>query len=80
MNDIYHLCHRFKHIISHRLDLESVYEHILPGSGSSEVTTLNADVGATVDYIFYSPRRISTSDPQGIGMCQSRRSFDMLQL
>uniref|UniRef100_A0A3B4TGL3 Endonuclease/exonuclease/phosphatase domain-containing protein n=1 Tax=Seriola dumerili TaxID=41447 RepID=A0A3B4TGL3_SERDU len=46
----------FRHTISHHLDLESVYKHVLPGSGSSEVTTLHSEVGATVDYIFYSPR------------------------
>ncbi|KAK2826155.1 hypothetical protein Q5P01_020369 [Channa striata] len=53
---------RFRPSISHRLDLESVYTHILPGSGNSEVTTLSSEVGATVDYIFYSPRRILTTD------------------
>ncbi|XP_056250252.1 protein angel homolog 1 isoform X2 [Seriola aureovittata] len=52
---------RFRHTISHHLDLESVYKHVLPGSGSSEVTTLHSEVGATVDYIFYSPRRTLTS-------------------
>nr|XP_019940282.1 PREDICTED: protein angel homolog 1 [Paralichthys olivaceus] len=52
----------FRHTITHRLDLESVYKHILPGSGSSEVTTLHSEFGATVDYIFFSPRRISSSD------------------
>ncbi|GAA6213682.1 protein angel homolog 1 [Lates japonicus] len=57
----------FRHTISHQLDLESVYKHILPGSGASEVTTLHSEVGATVDYIFYSPRRISTSDPKAGG-------------
>uniref|UniRef100_A0A3Q1H4Z8 Endonuclease/exonuclease/phosphatase domain-containing protein n=2 Tax=Anabas testudineus TaxID=64144 RepID=A0A3Q1H4Z8_ANATE len=62
----------FKHMISHRLDLESVYKHILQGSGSSEVTTLNADGGATVDYIFYSPRRPLTCDPKAGGDFLSR--------
>ncbi|KAM7402929.1 hypothetical protein PAMA_003720 [Pampus argenteus] len=47
---------RFRHSLSHWLDLESVYKHILPGSGNSEVTTLHSEVGATVDYIFYSPK------------------------
>ncbi|KAM3594467.1 uncharacterized protein V6R79_008421 [Siganus canaliculatus] len=51
----------FRNIISHRLDLKSVYNHILPGSGSPEVTTLHSDVGATVDYIFYNPRRQLTA-------------------
>lgn len=61
-------------MISHRLDLESVYKHILQGSGSSEVTTLNADGGATVDYIFYSPRRPLTCDPKGMGICHKARN------
>ncbi|XP_071354476.1 protein angel homolog 1 isoform X2 [Trachinotus anak] len=58
---------RFRHTIRHHLDLESVYKHILPGSGSSEVTTLHSEVGATVDYIFYSPRRTSPSDQNAGG-------------
>ncbi|KAM6917306.1 protein angel homolog 1 isoform 1-T1 [Lycodopsis pacificus] len=49
--------YRFNHTIRHRLDLESVYKHILPGFGNPEVTTLNSEGGATVDYIFYTPRR-----------------------
>ncbi|XP_070776757.1 protein angel homolog 1 [Enoplosus armatus] len=53
---------RFRHTISHRLDLESVYKHVLPGSGNPEVTTLHSEMGATVDYIFYTPRRILTTD------------------
>ncbi|XP_034432298.1 protein angel homolog 1 isoform X1 [Hippoglossus hippoglossus] len=65
----------FRHTIRHRLDLESVYKHILPGSGSSEVTSLHSEVGATVDYIFFSPRRISSSDqrafPSAGGDCVS---------
>ncbi|XP_067334908.1 protein angel homolog 1 isoform X2 [Channa argus] len=63
---------RFRHSISHRLDLKSVYRHILPGSGNSEVTTLNSEVGATVDYIFYSPRRILTTDQKAGGDFVSR--------
>ncbi|XP_060939072.1 protein angel homolog 1 [Limanda limanda] len=59
----------FRHTIRHRLDLESVYKHILPGSGSSEVTSLHSEVGATVDYIFFSPRRISSSDQRAGGDC-----------
>ncbi|XP_034419509.1 protein angel homolog 1 isoform X2 [Cyclopterus lumpus] len=54
---------RFRHTISHQLDLESVYKHILPGFGNPEVTTLHSEGGATVDYIFYTPRRILTCDP-----------------
>ncbi|XP_068608178.1 protein angel homolog 1 [Brachionichthys hirsutus] len=52
---------RFRQTIHHRLDLESVYKHILPVSGGPEVTTLHSEVGAAVDYIFYSPRRVFTS-------------------
>nr|XP_057946834.1 protein angel homolog 1-like [Doryrhamphus excisus] len=48
---------RFGPIIRHQLDLESVYQH-----NHSEVTTLHSEGGATVDYIFYSPERILTSD------------------
>lgn len=64
---LYILCHRFRHTISHKLDLQSVYKHVLPGSGQPEVTTLHSDVGATVDYIFYTPKRVSPSDPKGAG-------------
>ncbi|XP_041810095.1 protein angel homolog 1 isoform X1 [Chelmon rostratus] len=53
---------RFRQTIRHQLDLESVYKHILPGSGSPEVTTLHSEVGATVDYMFYTPRRILTAN------------------
>uniref|UniRef100_A0A3P8UK50 Angel homolog 1 n=1 Tax=Cynoglossus semilaevis TaxID=244447 RepID=A0A3P8UK50_CYNSE len=45
----------FRHTLTHPLDLESVYKHVLPGSGCPEVTTLHSEVGATVDYIFYQP-------------------------
>lgn len=62
----YILCHRFRHTVTHRLDLESVYKHILPGSGNPEVTTLHAEAGATVDYIFYTPRRISPTADKGM--------------
>ncbi|CAB1436239.1 unnamed protein product [Pleuronectes platessa] len=58
----------FRHTLRHRLDLESVYKHILPGSGASEVTSLHSEMGATVDYIFFSPRRIS-SDQRAGGDC-----------
>ncbi|TDG98766.1 hypothetical protein EPR50_G00203720 [Perca flavescens] len=53
---------RFRHTISHRLELKSVYKHILPGFGHPEVTTLHSEAGATVDYIFYSPRRVLHRD------------------
>ncbi|XP_044023821.1 protein angel homolog 1 isoform X2 [Siniperca chuatsi] len=58
---------RFRHAISHQLDLESVYQHVLPGSGNPEVTTLHSEVGATVDYIFYTPRRFLTADQKARG-------------
>lgn len=47
---------RCRNILSHRFDLQSVYRHVLPDSGNAEVTTLHSQVGATVDYIFYSPK------------------------
>ncbi|KAM8914938.1 protein angel homolog 1 isoform 2-T2 [Spinachia spinachia] len=53
---------KFGHAISHRFDLESVYKHILPGFGNQEVTTLHSEGAATVDYIFYTPKRVSTGD------------------
>ncbi|XP_028994214.1 protein angel homolog 1 [Betta splendens] len=59
-------------VVTHRLDLESVYQHVLPGSGSSEVTTLNSGGGATVDYIFYSPQRVVSSEPEAGGEFVSR--------
>ena len=58
--------HRFRNTISHRLDLESFYKHILPGSGNSEVTTLHSEMGATVDYIFYTPKRILPFNQKGM--------------
>lgn len=57
--------HSFGPSLHHGLDLESVYQHILPGSAGPEVTTLHSQVGATVDYIFYNPRRNSRSDAKG---------------
>ncbi|XP_031134567.1 protein angel homolog 1 isoform X1 [Sander lucioperca] len=53
---------RFRRTISHQLELESVYKHILPGFGNPEVTTLHSEAAATVDYIFYSPRRVLPRD------------------
>ncbi|XP_028293845.1 protein angel homolog 1 isoform X2 [Gouania willdenowi] len=61
----------FRKALYHRLDLKSVYEHVLPGSGKPEVTTLNSDVGATVDYIFYSPKRTSGRKLKDGGECAS---------
>uniref|UniRef100_A0A8C6WLZ6 Uncharacterized protein n=1 Tax=Neogobius melanostomus TaxID=47308 RepID=A0A8C6WLZ6_9GOBI len=51
--------------LTHRLDLQSVYKHVLPGSGNAEVTTVHSQVGATVDYIFYSPKHHSDTEIQG---------------
>jgi len=42
--------------ICHGLSLRSVYKHVLPGLGHPEVTTLHSEAGATVDYIFYTPK------------------------
>ncbi|XP_068436564.1 protein angel homolog 1 isoform X2 [Clinocottus analis] len=53
---------KFRHTIRHQFDLESVYKHILPGFGNPEVSTLHSEGGATVDYIFYTPRRILICD------------------
>ncbi|XP_077395860.1 protein angel homolog 2 isoform X2 [Festucalex cinctus] len=50
---------RFQHVIRHQLDLESTYKHTLAESGAPEVTTLHSEGAATVDYIFYSPERVS---------------------
>lgn len=58
---------RFKPVLSHRLDLQSVYKHVLPGSGNAEVTTVHSQVGATVDYIFYSPNHTSNTEMLGEG-------------
>ncbi|XP_055013549.1 protein angel homolog 1 [Boleophthalmus pectinirostris] len=56
---------RFRHFLSHGLNLQSVYKHVLPGSGTAEVTTLHSQVGATVDYIFYSPKLPLNTEEQG---------------
>ncbi|KAM9354868.1 protein angel homolog 1 [Pholidichthys leucotaenia] len=56
---------RLGHSVSHRLNLKSVYKHILPGSGYPEVTTLHSEMGNTVDYIFYTPRHNFSSVPAG---------------
>ncbi|XP_041827421.1 protein angel homolog 1 [Melanotaenia boesemani] len=57
----------FRHTIRHHLDLESVYKHVLPGSGAPEITTLHSEGGATVDYIFYSPKRTVASKEKADG-------------
>lgn len=71
------MCHRFKDYLMHQVDLESVYEHVLPGSGSPELTTLHSEGGATVDYIFYSPKRTSTKNQMGkrIGFKEQEYEF-----
>ena len=57
--------------IGHRLGLRSVYQHVLPGLGHPEVTTLHSEAGATVDYIFYTPGRDPPSDaPKGVLPCE----------
>ena len=57
--------------ICHGLGLSSVYQHVLPGLGQPEVTTLHSEAGATVDYIFYTPRRDPPSgDPKGALPCE----------
>lgn len=60
--NVQHYEKRFRDRLRHHLDLESVYKHILPGSGRPEVTTLHSEGGATVDYIFYSPKRTVTKN------------------
>lgn len=57
----------FRPTISHRLDLESVYKHLLPASGFPEITTLHSEGGATVDYIFYSPKHLFATEHKGMG-------------
>uniref|UniRef100_A0A3B3DXK3 Angel homolog 1 (Drosophila) n=1 Tax=Oryzias melastigma TaxID=30732 RepID=A0A3B3DXK3_ORYME len=52
-----HYPQRFRHILQHRLNLESVYKHVFPNFERPEVTTLHSEGGATVDYIFYTPKR-----------------------
>ncbi|MED6251655.1 hypothetical protein ATANTOWER_000976 [Ataeniobius toweri] len=59
--DVQHY-YRFRDCLRHQVDLGSVYKHVLHGSGSPEVTTLHSEGGATVDYIFYSPKRAFTKD------------------
>uniref|UniRef100_A0A3B5QI87 Angel homolog 1 n=1 Tax=Xiphophorus maculatus TaxID=8083 RepID=A0A3B5QI87_XIPMA len=58
--DAQHYEKRFRDRLRHQVDLESVYKHVLPGSGCPEVTTLHSEGGTTVDYIFYSPKRTLT--------------------
>uniref|UniRef100_A0A8C7Y7K0 Uncharacterized protein n=1 Tax=Oryzias sinensis TaxID=183150 RepID=A0A8C7Y7K0_9TELE len=48
-------------ILQHQLNLESVYKHVCPDVDRPEVTTLHSEVGATVDYIFYTPKRTCAS-------------------
>uniref|UniRef100_A0A1A7XP52 Angel homolog 1 n=1 Tax=Iconisemion striatum TaxID=60296 RepID=A0A1A7XP52_9TELE len=56
---------RFRNVLRHTLDLDSVYKHVLPRSGLPEITTLHSEGGVTVDYIFYSPKRDFAFDQKG---------------
>lgn len=71
----YTFCYRCRNILSHRFDLQSVYRHVLPDSGNAEVTTLHSQVGATVDYIFYSPKHTPNIKQQGMGNSQYVYSY-----
>ncbi|XP_010877337.2 protein angel homolog 1 isoform X2 [Esox lucius] len=46
----------FRQTLSHQVNLQSAYDHFSLGTDQAEVTTLHSQVGATVDYIFYSPK------------------------
>nr|XP_061798250.1 protein angel homolog 1-like [Nerophis lumbriciformis] len=70
--------HRFGDTLRHQLDLESIFNHTLPDSGESEVTTLHSEGGATVDYIFYSPKR--TSELAGQSDCEGLKLIGCLSL
>ncbi|XP_059209337.1 protein angel homolog 1 [Centropristis striata] len=70
----------FRHTISHRLDLESVYKHVLPGFGNPEVTTLHSEGGATVDYIFYTPRRTTYDQNAGDYVSEGLKLIGSLSL
>uniref|UniRef100_A0A3P9HAB5 Angel homolog 1 (Drosophila) n=1 Tax=Oryzias latipes TaxID=8090 RepID=A0A3P9HAB5_ORYLA len=56
-----HYPQRFRDILQHQLNLESVYKHVCPDVDRPEVTTLHSEVGATVDYIFYTQKRTCAS-------------------
>ena len=57
----------FRNTIDHSLTLRSVYRHVLPGSDRPEVTTLHSELGATVDYIFYTAGPDHRGRHQGTG-------------
>ncbi|XP_041711097.1 protein angel homolog 1 isoform X1 [Coregonus clupeaformis] len=69
---------RFRQTISHNLNLRSAYGHFIPGTDRAEVTTLHSEVGATVDYIFYSPRRGSSGADQKAGGQRQSRGLKLL--
>ncbi|XP_077477429.1 protein angel homolog 1 isoform X2 [Stigmatopora argus] len=68
----------FGDVLRHQLDLESIFNHTQPDSGGFEVTTLHSEGGATVDYIFYSPKR--TSDQAGQLGCEGLKLVGCLSL
>ncbi|KAG5857573.1 hypothetical protein ANANG_G00020890 [Anguilla anguilla] len=59
---------RFRNTIRHGLNLRSAYSHFNSDTNRLEVTTLHADFGATVDYIFYSTRPGGTGHLQHGGL------------
>lgn len=71
MSVTHFLHHSMGPTICHGLSLRSVYQHVLPGLGHPEVTTLHSEAGATVDYIFYTPKCDPPSDDQkGVLACE----------
>lgn len=50
------LAHGFGESVCHHLRLSSAYTHFITGTDLPEVTTVHSNAGATVDYIFYSPK------------------------
>ncbi|KAJ7989127.1 hypothetical protein DPEC_G00316300 [Dallia pectoralis] len=69
---------RFRRTLSHHLDLQSAYGHLKLGTGRPEVTTLHSEVGATVDYIFYSPRRRCSGGDQKGGVLRQNAGLKLL--
>ncbi|CAB1335172.1 unnamed protein product [Coregonus sp. 'balchen'] len=59
-------------------DNTPAYGHFIPGTDRAEVTTLHSEVGATVDYIFYSPRRGSSGADQKAGGQRQSRGLKLL--
>ncbi|KAL0969134.1 hypothetical protein UPYG_G00222990 [Umbra pygmaea] len=56
---------RFRRMISHNMNLQSVYIHVIPETNRSKVTTLHSEGGAVVDYIFYTPQQSRCSGDGG---------------